>query len=228
MVNGETGGVPRWGALLGVLQQGYVDALLRGAENEAERIVREAIDAGVPEPTIDGEVIAPAMRVIGDLWAQGAITVADEHLATHITTRVLALQREVFRVAHRRAQSTVLLMALEGEQHVLGLEMAASILGHADFRVVMLGADVPLAAIAPAVERHRPAVVGFTATMPGTGQRLQAAIAAVRAAAPTIGVIAGGAAPPASLASVAGVSVCRHVGDAVETTDALLHRARLN
>jgi len=106
--------------------------------------------------------------------------------------------------------------------------MAASILTHAGYGVVMLGGDVPLSDLLAAIDRHRPAVVGFTATMPGTMRQLRAAVEGVRAHAPTAGIIAGGAEVPTSLHTVAGIEVCRHVGDAVELTDALLHRSAMN
>jgi methanogenic corrinoid protein MtbC1 len=92
----------------------------------------------------------------------------------------------------------------------------------------MLGGDVRLSDLSAAVERHRPAVVGLTATMPGTGSQLRAAIKAIRAHTPGVGVIAGGAAVPTSLSAMAGVAVCQHVGDTVELTDGLLHRSALN
>ncbi len=194
----------------------------------SERVVREAIDAGIPEDIIDAEVIAAAMRVVGDLWEGGTITVADEHLATRVCTRAVMLQREAFRAERQRAGAPVLLFGMPGEQHILGLEMAASILRHAGYGVVMLGADVPLSVVPAVVERHRPAVVGLTATMPSAGTQLRAAVEAIRVHAPYTGVIAGGAGVPASISSLPGVAVCRHVGDTVELTDGLLHRAALN
>ena len=88
------------------------------------------------------------MRHIGDLWHRGEITVADEHLATDISYRVLALQREAFRVADRRTRERVMLAAVEGERHVLGLEMAGALLRHEGFDVRMLGADLPIDSLA--------------------------------------------------------------------------------
>jgi methanogenic corrinoid protein MtbC1 len=228
MSNRESEGTGAWRSILGTLQRRYLDALLIGTEDEAERVVREAIDAGTPEAVIGEEVIAHAMRVVGELWERGAITVADEHLATQISTRVLMLEREAFRAVRRRADATVLLLGIEGEQHILGLQMAASILKHAGYDVVMLGGDVPLAVLPTAIDRHRPAVVGMTATMAATAARLRPAIEAVQADAPRVGVIAGGAGTPASLGSLPGVAVCHHVRDAVELTDGLLHRAGFN
>ena len=39
--------------------------------------------------------MAPALRRIGEGWASGELSVADEHLATQISTRMVALQREL-------------------------------------------------------------------------------------------------------------------------------------
>ncbi|MEO6859007.1 MAG: hypothetical protein ABI323_10530, partial [Solirubrobacteraceae bacterium] len=44
-----------------------------------------------------------------------------------------------FRAERRRSEAPVLLVGMPGEQHVLGLQMAASILLHAGYGVVMLG-----------------------------------------------------------------------------------------
>ena len=228
MSNRESERAKKWQPVVGELRRRYLDALLIGVEEVAELVVRDAIGAEMPQAVIDAEVITPAMRTIGDLWEGGAITVADEHLATQISTRVLMLQREAFRAVERRPGAPVLLLGMPGEHHILGLQMAASMLLHAGYGVVMLGGDVPLSDLSAAVDRHRPAVVGLTATMPGAGAQLTAAIEAVRVHAPGIGVIAGGAGVPTSLSAVAGVMVCQYVGDTVELTDGLLHRSALN
>jgi methanogenic corrinoid protein MtbC1 len=228
MPNRERKQAEHWRSVAGELRRRYLEALLAGTEDAAESVIREAIDTGTPEAVIGGEVIAPAMRMVGDLWERGKITVADEHLATQISMRVLALQREAFRAAARRADAPVLLLGIEGEQHVLGLEMAASILRHDGYSVMMLGGDVPLSNLPAAIDRHRPFVVGLTATMPGALGRLRAAIDGIHGHAPGVGVIAGGSAVPASLASVADVAVCSHIADAVALVDGLLHRSASN
>jgi methanogenic corrinoid protein MtbC1 len=228
MPNRESQRTGKWRSVIGELRRRYLDALLSGAEDEAERVVREAIDAGAPEAVIDADVIGAAMQIIGDMWESGAITVADEHLATEISVRVLMLQRETFRSARRRAGAPVLLLGIQGEQHTLGLQMAASILMHAGYRVIMLGGDLPLDELPAAIDRHRPAVVGLTATMPSTVEQLTEAIEGVLRHAPGAGVIVGGSGAPDSFPAFAGVVACRHVGDAVELTDGLLHRSALN
>ena len=64
--------------------------------------------------------------------------------------------------------------------------------------------------------------------MPSTVEQLTEAIEGVLRHAPGAGVIVGGSGAPDSFPAFAGVVACRHVGDAVELTDGLLHRSALN
>jgi methanogenic corrinoid protein MtbC1 len=219
---------PSRSRLIAQLVDAFAAALLVGDARAAEIAVRDAIEAGLAAATIDEDVVAPAMRHIGDLWERGDITVADEHLATDIAYRVLALQRESFRVARRRTAQRVMLAAVEGERHVLGLHMAGDLLAHAGFEVRALGADVPIDSLSPVVERHDPDVFAFTATMAEAGQLLPLAIDEVRRSAPSIQVILGGAGVPDDLVESHWLTVVRGVTSVVEDVDALLHRASLN
>lgn len=68
----------------------FVGALLAADEVAAEIAIREAMDASLGTAEIDEKVIAPALWRVGELWERGKISVADEHIATEITIRVLA------------------------------------------------------------------------------------------------------------------------------------------
>ena len=131
-------------------------ALEAGDRSEAERIVREALDARLSRHTIYDDVIAVAMHEIGRRWELGEITVADEHLATSISYGLLALVSELTRVERTRRMEPVLLAAVEGERHVLGLQMAADVLEGAGYPVLSLGGDVPTDDLLEIVSRHRP------------------------------------------------------------------------
>ena len=145
----------------------------------AERIVREAIEAGLAEALIDDDVIRPALVLVGDLWAEGRISVADEHLATSISVRVT-------RSSARRSGSSR--AAPVGASCSPGSRASATSSAsrwperalHAGYDVRMFGADLPVASIAAAVERHRPAVVGFTARRWRRRSNLPAAVEEVR------------------------------------------------
>ncbi len=213
---------------IGTLREAYTEALLAGEEASAERAIRDAIDAEIGECTIYDGIMAPALRRIGEGWASGEVSVADEHLATQISTRMVALQRELSRVSGRRLSTRVLLCGLEQEHHVVGLEMAASVLLHAGYDVRLLGADVPIDTLTRAVERHEPTIIGFSATMATTARVLPAAIYEARSADPGVGVIIGGAAASLRMEATAGTAVCTHVSDAVDIADGLAQRSSYN
>jgi methanogenic corrinoid protein MtbC1 len=210
------------------LGRAYATALLAGDEIAAEIAVREAMDAGLGSATIDDEIIAPALWLVGDLWARGEISVADEHLATEISLRVLALQREAQRVADRRRRQRVMLAATSGEQHIVALRMVANLLRETGYEVVMLGADVPAGALAAAAYRHDPQVVCLSSTMPGGADRLLMAIHAVQQECPRAAFVVGGRALTARVQPRPGIEICRSVSEAVRTVDALVQRASLN
>jgi methanogenic corrinoid protein MtbC1 len=203
-------------------------ALLEGDARAAEAAVREAHDEGLPHAVIHDAVVAPAMHRIGILWERGEIGVAHEHMATQIAMRVLVLLRELSRVARGRADQRVMLAAVQGEQHFMGLQMAADLLDEAGYDVVMLGPDVPTEALEDIVAEHRPQIVALSVTMSDAAANLPRAIDAVVSAHSGAGLIVGGARGRTRLPDPHGMALAGSVGEVVEIADALVRRPELN
>ena len=204
------------------LGRAYADALLSADEAAAEIAIREAMDAGLDTARIDDEIIAPALWRIGDLWERGEISVADEHIATEISIRVLALQREAQRVAHSLGEHRVVLAAPAGEQHMVALRMVDNLLRNAGYDVAMLGSDVPGEDLITLMHRRPPAVVCLTSTMAGPAGEMLATIDALQRRWPAIGFVIGGGGLISRVHSRPGIDVCRRVSDAVEAVDAMV------
>jgi methanogenic corrinoid protein MtbC1 len=194
----------------------------------AEEAIRDAMDAGLSTAEIDDGIIAPAMWLIGDLWERGEITVADEHIATEISTRVLALQREAERVAVARGGHKVMLATPQGELHAVALRMVANLLREAGYDVLMLGTDVPPADLAATASHYEPDVICLSTTMPGGADRVLVAIDEIQAARPEAAFVVGGRGLRSRMRSEPGISVCRRVPEVVEAVDAMIKRADLN
>ena len=77
-------------AMTGLLTRAYTDALHVGDPDAAAAVVADALRNGLSAVEIQSQVIAPAMWRIGELWEQGTLSVAQEHLATSTTQHVLA------------------------------------------------------------------------------------------------------------------------------------------
>lgn len=209
-------------AKIAELGRAYADALLAADEAAAEIAIREAMDAGLQTAQIDDEIIAPALWLVGDLWERGEISVADEHIATEISIRVLALQREAQRLAQSRGAYHVLLAAPAGELHVVALRMVDNLLREAGYNVAMLGSDVPTEALAALMSRRPPHVVCLTSTMAEAAGEVLATIGALQRRWPAMGFVIGGTALASRIHSRPGLDVCRRVSDAVEAVDAMI------
>jgi methanogenic corrinoid protein MtbC1 len=210
------------------LGRAYAEAILSGDEVAAEVVIREAMEARLTTADIDQEIIAPALWFVGELWQRGDITVADEHIATEISIRVLALQREARRLHGARPGHRVLLATPSGEQHVVALRMIGNLLDQAGYDAVMVGADVPPPALAASVARYEPDVICLSATMPGGGDRVLIAIHEAQRVRPATLFVVGGRGVSSRVHPRPGIEVCGRVTEVVEAVDALVKRAVQN
>ncbi|MGA9858943.1 MAG: cobalamin-dependent protein [Solirubrobacteraceae bacterium] len=206
----------------------YARALLDGDEWAAEIAIREAIDARLTTGEIDEEIIAPALWLIGELWERNQLSVADEHLATEISIRMLALLREARRTILARGGHRVLLAAPPGEMHVVALTMTGDLLREAGYDTVMLGADVPARDLAGVAKRHRAEVICLTATLPDAVARAQRSIDEVRRQRPHAGFVLGGRGTSRGWPRQPLVERCERVSEVVDAVDAIVKRAALN
>ena len=195
---------PKWptDARLRDLAHRFGGALRAADSVGAEAVVKEAIDGGCSAVDVQTSVIQPAMEWIGDLWAQGAISVAEEHLATAISHQMLLRLYESLQVAPLRSRERVVLAAVEGQQHVLGLRMVADLLEGAGFDVLYLGADVPTDSLARFAREQEPAIVGLGCSFAGSSAQLARAIIEVHEAHPRARIFLGGQGVPPGLRNI--------------------------
>ena len=138
--------------ILGALRRFDPDAL--------DHELRRALLLG-DGPVVYERVMVPVMRSVGELDGLG---VAHVHLASEVL-------RHVAQDLHRLSQpprplGLAVLACFPHEQHVLPLYGIAFQLHQRRIRTLVLGAQTPPEAIAVAVERLRPDLIGLSVTMP--------------------------------------------------------------
>ena len=161
-------------------------------------VVEEARTAGVTPTQLYFEVFAPSMVMIGTLWEQNEITVAEEHIATAITERLIAILSPSFSLQHPdpsqvQVRGTVMLGCVAGERHVLGLRMLADLFREQNWRVLDLGADVPIADWVGLAKRYEADVVAIATTATRFVSSVQTLIRELKTALPTVTILVGGA-----------------------------------
>ena len=170
----------------------FIDRLRDGDGSGAVAVLEAAHQSGLAASAVISRVITPAMHAIGLLWQHGALSVADEHVATATCERAVAGLYPKLLTHRPRSRERMLVAAAEGETHVLAPRLVADILEGRGYEVVYLGADVPARALDEAVSLHKPELVALSLTI-STGQALLArSIATVQAAQPSTLILLGG------------------------------------
>jgi excisionase family DNA binding protein len=183
--------------------------LVTSDEAGAWAIVEAALASGMEPDDLLLELVAPTLCSIGARWEHGELSVADEHQASAVTTRLIG--RLGGRFARRGVRrGTVVLAAPAGELHALPVAIAANLLRWRGFDVVELGADTPTGALVEAVA-NEPGLLamGLACTTDGSLGAARRAITEIRLCSPNVPVLLGGAAiAGASHAREAGADVC--------------------
>src|SRR6185295_4345518 len=117
-------------------------------DNEAEAAA-QLIDAYLQNHTLAtlfDTTITKAMHHVGDLWFQGTITIADEHLATRVMLDALQKLRGIV-VPGESTGLTAICCGIEGDLHELPVHLAQMMIETEGWDTLNLGRNTPLFAL---------------------------------------------------------------------------------
>lgn len=134
----------------------FLEAVLTLREEEAVRVVDAALAHGLGWKELYLEVFEPTLVRVGDLWEEGKLSVATEHLITGITLRLLHRLSMNLPVAPQPNAPSAIIGCVEGELHTMGGRMVADFLLAQGWRVWYLNGYLPLEHLMEAVRRHLP------------------------------------------------------------------------
>ncbi|HUK93797.1 MAG TPA: cobalamin B12-binding domain-containing protein [Gaiellaceae bacterium] len=206
---------PAGHAPAGGVEQGK-DDLAEALATFAEARAHASFDRMLASLTLDtvlADVVLPYLHELGESWARGETTVAQEHFASNLLRgRLLGLARGWGAGVGPHA----LLACPPGELHDLGLLVFGLALRSRGWRITYLGQDTPLSTIAEQARALGPDHVVLALSSP---ERLDEAVDELAALAAVSPVSLGGAGATPQLAEQAGVS--QLAGDPVTEADRL-------
>jgi MerR family transcriptional regulator, light-induced transcriptional regulator len=165
---------------------GRLTARLDALDGEGANAVIDMALTSFSVDTLMRDVLLPYLRDLGDRWAAGHVSVAQEHFAsTLIRGRLLGLGREW----GGGSGPPVVLACPPGESHELGLIMFGIVLARRGWRITYLGADTPFESLEDTVRRLRPQLVVLAVS---DGDRVRAHADAIRGLATLVPVAVGG------------------------------------
>ncbi|MCC5830835.1 MAG: cobalamin B12-binding domain-containing protein [Phycisphaeraceae bacterium] len=138
--------------------------LLAGDEKGASEMVRTQLHVARDLPHWWDRIVAPALYTVGQLWSDGHITVADEHIASAIASRIMTqcLPRPLDR--NPRGPRAVIAIP-PGEEHHLGASMVRDLLTMLDCPCSYTGPNTPIDAMVDLVHRRQPELLLLSVTM---------------------------------------------------------------
>lgn len=165
----------------GRLASRYLLALLEGDRLAARRLVMDGVTAGELSVSDAVETVClPAQAELGRMWHLGEISVAEEHFVSATTVMLLA---QLAALGQRRAPNgrTVLAAALGDDLHDIGLRAVSDLLELDGWRVVFLGAAVPVEDFLQAVDDFGADLVLLSASLLVHRQGVKDVVAALNA-----------------------------------------------
>jgi len=137
-------------------EAGNLSASLDRLDEQAANTALDRLFAAYTVETVLQEVILPYLHRLGDRWAAGEVSVAQEHFASNLLRGRLLGLAQGWGQGHGPG---AVLACLPGEQHELGLLAFGVALRRRGWRITYLGTDSPIGAVADIARSLLPAVV---------------------------------------------------------------------
>jgi DNA-binding transcriptional MerR regulator len=190
-------------------------SLDRGEAEEIGVRLDQAFALNGVEETLE-QIVRPLLEQVGERWAHGELTVAEEHLVSEtVRSRLGHLLGDV----GGGVRGVAVLACAPGERHELGLMMATIALRRDGWKVFYLGCDTPAEDALALARRVSARVLGWSVSAAEHGDALVAA-----GADDGVALVVGGPGATAELAERLGAT---HVGAELPAVVAALRKLSL-
>lgn len=142
----------------------YLLTVLEGDTQKAIQQVIDAVEGGLSVQQAYLEVLAPAQTEIGRMWHRDEVGIAEEHLVTSTTRKLMAILS--YKAASKNScGKTVVAAAVSGNIHDVGIQTVADFFVMDGWKVIPLGANVPPEEISMAVQYFNAQLLVLSATL---------------------------------------------------------------
>lgn len=143
------------------------DAIRRLNSEELEDILNRA-SLNLSRKLIMEKLIMPLIKQVGDLWQDGSLRIANEHMATVVFRNFLGK----FDFPQSEYAPLIVITTPAGQLHELGALLAAAAAAADGWRVVYLGPNLPAEEIAAVANQLQARAVGLSVVYPPDDAKL--------------------------------------------------------
>jgi methanogenic corrinoid protein MtbC1 len=146
-----------------------IDAVIALDGNGADRIVDEAL-AMTSVENVCFHILQDALEEIGARWQHGTANVAIEHFATAYVQRKFGA---LFNHSNpHEGRGPIVAACPEGELHEIGLLLSCLFLSRRGYKILYLGANMPLDDLISTVRRVQPPLVMLSGTLEESARKI--------------------------------------------------------
>ena len=157
----------------------FLKHLLLGDYNKCLLVSRENVETKKEMLEFFEYVIKPTLYKIGTLWEDGEISIAQEHLASSIVTRINSFLYSQF-ISLDVTKGKAVISSIANEFHEIGARIIADSLETNGWDVDYLGANTPLNDLIDLLIKQEPLLVGLSVSMPFNVDNLNYAVKKIK------------------------------------------------
>ncbi len=200
----STGAAPPRAAVTATMLLDQALAAVASLQPGALEQVLEQATIHLSRPALRQELIQPLMQRVGEMWCEGSLRIAHEHMASTIVQAFLAAAN-ASRVPAAGSPLLVVAAPLRN-RHELGAMLAASLALELGWEVLYLGADLPAEEIALAAGQRGARAVFLSLIYPPADAAVVAQLELLRRLlGPAAAILAGGGAAASYSKTLAGI-----------------------
>lgn len=174
------------------LMSKIAEAIKAGEEEQVKSLVEEGLAENLGPARILKDAMMPAMKEIGMLFSKG------EAFIPELIVSAMAMEAglEVLKPRlgdEEKGAGRVVLGTVFGDIHSIGKNLVRMCMEGAGFEVIDIGEDLRTEKFVDACKEHKPGILGLSALLSSTMQRMPEVIEAVRAVDLSVMIMVGGA-----------------------------------
>ncbi|WP_319558970.1 cobalamin-dependent protein [Marispirochaeta sp.] len=141
-----------------------LEHILAGKELEAWDKIHQIVCAGTGMAEIYLHLLTPLLVLTGDLWADGSISVAEEHIVSNAVKGYMERMRVLYPKASPQ-NSSCICATVPGESHSIGIRMLRDLLEQSGWKGFFLGDKVPTDQLIRFAASLRPDLLAFSVSL---------------------------------------------------------------
>jgi 5-methyltetrahydrofolate--homocysteine methyltransferase len=156
------------------------ETLISGDGEQLEKLVQNALDAGMAANEILQKSLLPGMDIVGEKMESGDMFIPEVLMAAQAMSGAVEILKPLLAEGESTSAGTVVIGTVKGDLHDIGKNLVVMMMESAGFNVIDLGVDVEPEKFVEAIKQNNPKIVGLSALLTTTMPMMRKSIEAIK------------------------------------------------